>query len=54
MNPADLESDGQRLVASPVGGQHGAQEVGAVGLHQLAGMVGDHLKRQHPSGTSPA
>lgn len=34
-----LESHGQRLVAPPVGRQHGAQEVRAVGADQLAGVV---------------
>lgn len=38
-----LESDGQGLVAAPVRGQHGAEKVGAVGAHQLAGVVGQHL-----------
>lgn len=38
-----LESDGQRLVAPPVGRQHGAQEVGAVGAHQFAGVIRQHV-----------
>lgn len=38
-----LEGDRQRLVAPPVGGQDGAEEVGAVGAHQLGRVVGDDL-----------
>lgn len=38
-----LESHGQRLVAPPVRRQHGAEEVGAVGAHQLAGVVRQHV-----------
>lgn len=38
-----LESDRQCFVAPPVRGQHGAEEVGAVGAHQLGGMIGDNF-----------
>ena len=39
----DLEGDGQRLVASPVGGQYSADEVGGAGSHQLARVLGQDL-----------
>lgn len=38
-----LESHGERLVAPPVRRQDGAEEVGAVGAHQLAGVVRQHV-----------
>lgn len=47
-----LEGHGQRLVAAPVAGQHGAQEVGAVGAHQLGRVVGDDL--HHAAGVRGA
>ena len=39
-----LEGHRQRLVAPPVWGQHGAQEVGAVRADQLPGMVRQHVR----------
>lgn len=38
-----LEGDGQGLVAAPVGGQHRAEEIGAVGAHELARVVRQDL-----------
>lgn len=46
-NSTHLKSNGQSFVAPPVCGQHGAQEVGAVRLHQLTWMIRDHLWRHH-------
>lgn len=51
--PAYLEGDGQRLVAPPVGRQHGAQEVGAVGAHQLSGVVGQYIHDGAHLGSRP-
>lgn len=41
----DLESNGQSLVAPPVRGQHRAEEVGTVCLHQLTWMIWNHLQK---------
>lgn len=46
-----LEGHGQRLVAPPVGRQHGAQEIGAVGPDQLPGVVRQHV--HHVAGVRP-
>lgn len=39
-----LESNGQSLVTPPVCGQHRAEEVGTVRLHQLTWMIRNHLQ----------